>query len=307
MFGLSLIPLFASFVLATPSSAPSPEPSPYYVQFCSGAQSDTDAQVEARNTAQRKGLPVQEADAMIIDSATRAIQSSKLPSMKSLKSISIAVREFGIWTGHGPRPPDEGILFRIESDSGVSHVLVTFDKTGRVKNVRLATNTEVSTVFEFGQSSAAYMLFNDLTASDSIFPRKGCEAVFREQFYTLPEVLPELVDAMHAQPAQDPVLVALIRKAYVDFSARAKAASGDEALIARKTLPSIGTSPAITVVYRDRDRALGTTTEFDVVRLDGGKRAYAMFYVDKDGKSGLGPMPFCVVGDTSCAQFYAWP
>jgi hypothetical protein len=305
MVSLRMITLVASLVLATPS--PTPEPSPYYVQFCSGAQSYTGAQIEALQAAQRNSFPIQSDDASIVASMTREIRSADIPATRGFTLISLAAREFGILTGHGPYAPDEAILFRVETGKGVVHVLGTFDQSGRVKDVRLATTSESALALGFGRFMAAYMLFNDLTASDAGIPRKGCESVFREQFFTLPEVLPELLYAIREEPAQDPALIKLVRKSYADFSAIAKAASGDYAPIARKTLQLIGASPTITVVYRDRARALGTASEFDVVRLDGDKRAYAMFSVDNDGKSALGPTPSCVVGDTSCARFYAWP
>jgi hypothetical protein len=304
MVGLSMIPLIASFVLAAATPAAS---SPGYARFCSGAQTETETQLKKINDDQRKRFPVQQSDAFIVEAATRAIRAANLKSMSDLTSLSIAVRYYGVVTGRGPFAPDEAILFRTEGDKGPTYAVVTFDNSGKAKAVRAASKTEVEQILTFGRVMASYMLFNDLTSSDAIIPRRGCLMAFREQFYALPEVLPEVSAAIRTKSAQDPALLDRVQKSLDRYIATAQASDGAAAAIARRTLQSIGPSPTISILYRDRDRILGTTAEYDVIRLDGKKRAYAMFDVDKNNKSTLGPMPICLVGDMSCGAFYSWP
>jgi hypothetical protein len=278
-----------------------------YVRFCTVDQSVTEAQLRASIQEQRNRFPVHQSDALIIRAATRAIRTSSFASKMTSNSISIAAREWGVLTGRGPYPPDEGILFQIGDPGAPTYALVTFESTGRVIRLRLMLNQEVASIFEFGRVMGAYILLNDLTASDSSFPRRGCQMTFRDQMYAMPAVLPEVLDAVRTPPVQDPALLNRVRTALGSFTSQAEASNQDDALIARRTLQIVGPNPPITVVYRDVDRLLGSKSEYDVVRLDGKKRAYAMFSVDANGKTDLGPMPICVVGDTSCAQYYSWP
>jgi hypothetical protein len=100
----------------------------------------------------------------------------------------------------------------------------------------------------------------------------------------------------------------MVRQSFQRFIANTNVSKGGDAAITRQTLKTIGPSPAIVVIYRDRDRLLNSPAEYDVIRLSGNeKHAYALFDVDANGKSTLGPTAICVVGDTRCAKFYEWP
>jgi hypothetical protein len=200
-----VIGLVAVFVIGVQSVAAAD--SHGYVRFCTAAQRETESQLKAINDSQRKRFPVQESDAKIVETATQAIGAANLWSTDLSAPVTLAARFYGEVTGRGPFAPDEAMMFRVNRKDGASHVVVTFDQTGKAKAVRLATLTEVEWILNFGRVMPPYMLFNDLTASDTVIPRYGCGMAFREQIYALPEVLPEALNAVHAQPAEDPVLL----------------------------------------------------------------------------------------------------
>jgi len=185
-------------------------------------------------------------------------------------------------------------LFRVSGAKKTVHVLATFESSGHIKTLRLVSSDELAPIFEFGRVMAAYILLNDLTASDALLPRRGCQMAYREQMYAIPEILPEILAAIRGEPSQNEATISLVGGALGKFASLSEASTTAEAQVARRTLGAIGPDPKIRVIYRDKDPTQGSRAEYDVVRLDGKKRAYAMFTIDAAGKADLGPMPIAL-------------
>src|ERR1700687_2939511 len=97
MLSIRTIPLLASLVLF--ATSPAPAASPGYVRFCSGAQSETEAQLNTINAEQRKRFPVAQSDSVIVATALRAMRASNIDSLNGLTTASLAVRFYGVVTG----------------------------------------------------------------------------------------------------------------------------------------------------------------------------------------------------------------
>ncbi len=307
------------FAFASPSptsSAPpaeEPQQSLGYARFCSPYQGMSEAQFDAakaallarnkesleRVNAQGLALPTPLTDAEVI-AAVRA-------SDTNAQTVRILIKKyqmFGPVVGV-PAGDEKSDAVQIQDANGSTRlVLAVFSKNEQFLRLQTIGQTALERPYQFARFIAAYMLLNDVLASDTPIPRRGCARAFSIQL-DMPGILPEIDAAVLSTPVNDPHSQAIALQAYRDFADSRRGQTND---LTRQTLNRLGRSPQITFIYRDHDTTPSHDPEVDVVRLQNGNvRTYASMTIDAAGKGSIGWPALCVVGDQRCAAYYAWP
>ncbi|MGA3036970.1 MAG: energy transducer TonB [Vulcanimicrobiaceae bacterium] len=143
--------------------------------------------------------------------------------------------------------------------------------------------------------AVAVMLASDLMVSDPVIPYNGCRAIVAASpiLKQIPDVRDEISRAMKP-PDLDTTLNAAFEQQY---SAAINKTPANKVAVA-----TLGMTPRIFVIYRDRFSPLYGYDEIGVVRIENGPvRGYAP-YSRKFGQVALGVGgQVCVQGDTRCA------
>lgn len=195
------------------------------------------------------------------------------------------------------------------------YYIIAFDSAAHVLSLRSvsAGDSLVTELYDFVRQAAAYILLNDLMASDTVIPRRGCSLALQFQIGAAPEVLKEVQQDLETPPEPDPTLITAIQAAYSEVRVSASKAATEkgttaENLLTRATLRDLGSSPTVTLIYRDQDTVLQTGKQYVIAKLqEDASRAYVMLLVDASGNAQIGVLPLCLVGDSRCAPYYLWP
>ena len=274
----------------TLKSTATPRP-PGYTRLCSIYQGMTLAafQTQVRNNA-RDAIP----DATVV----AAVQGQLTPPI----GAGVVVRQFNLITGE--RNGNKTSIVRLDDPAGVRYVVASFTEQGTFVGTTPVPTNIVINLYAFARALAPYMLLNDLLASDAAVPRAGCRRAVDIQLYAVPGVSTQIDHAFAAAPEQDAATLALARTAYGQFSA-SPLAHGNPRTMA--TLGRLGTSPDISLVYRDPDPDPANGTEYDLVRLANGRvRTYILMTVAQGTPKMVSP-GLCESGDLRCGSDYVWP
>jgi hypothetical protein len=200
----------------------------------------------------------------------------------------------------------ESEILQVGSGGRRRFFTVTVARDGTVLNVKPAATNEVSERTDHVRSMAAYIYFNQLMADDSTLHRASCNELLQIQAASAPGLFPAFKRALEAAPAPDRVLRGRVQAAYRRALAGVPALDEARRPIMRETVRRLGSSPPITVVYRDRDTSTGE--EWDVIRLGTpSAHTYALFFVDSRNPGSIGPTVLCITGDLRCGALYGWP
>lgn len=279
--------------VSTAAVAAVSSPTPSYVQFCSQYQSmspDQFAAAEQRDSDFENRLPDPDVVAAVKSHLTTPV------------NVSVAIRQFNSMTGD--RNGQKTAVAQIQQAQQLRYVVVAFSRSNQFASIKAISDDTVTRYYGFARGMAAYMLLNDLMASDTTVPRLGCSRAADIQFYAMPGVLSEIQRAFMTTPEQDPTTLASAAAAYRSFATSKEARSNPRTL---DTVRRLGDSPTITLVYRDAAGQGPSAYEFDVVRISSGTvRTYAELNV-AGGTPRMSSPGLCVVGDTRCADYYVWP
>ncbi len=207
------------------------------------------------------------------------------------------------------RPPlvhnHHGIIVRITSvDDVIKRALLEVADGGGVLDLRVISDQALKPAYDFGHFIAAYIVLNDALAEDRPLPRDGCARAFRDQFSSMPEILPQVVRAAE-DDGQHAGIVPGLNNVYHDYL-RAQGRRLELAdQVTRETLSQIGDTPSMQVIYHDRSTD-PANDEYDVVRIGSAKHTFAIFHLNRSGAQ-LATQPLCLVGDQRCASLYYWP
>jgi hypothetical protein len=280
--------LAPTFVMAALTSPPPPQS---YVRFCSQYQSMTNAQYQhalLADSDQENRLP----DSVVLN----AIR----PQLPAPIELSVSLRQYNSMTGD--RNGQKSAVVRVENRGETSYVVAEFSRNGQFIKTTPVSATVVERWYGFARAMAAYMLLNDLLASDTVVPRLGCARAAGIQLYAVAGILPSIQHAFLTIPEQDPDLLRLALGAYRNFT---KSDEAQRNPLTRHTIEQLGNSPSIVLVYRSPDAASNAAQV--VVRLSNGSvRTYAGVTVIAN-KAEMSSPGLCEVGDIRCAGDYSWP
>jgi len=129
--------------------------------------------------------------------AVRAAFNREWPHYRppaNMAAVDVAVRNFQNYAYKGPSAPQslqefnetggEIVALQVQARAGRSWVRADLNKDGHVIELKTLLAADVEMPIRFAQYMAAYMLLNDLLASDATVPRQGCiaEAQFQLAF-----------------------------------------------------------------------------------------------------------------------------
>ncbi len=226
------------------------------------------------------GLPPDERVVPMVLNFLKHAHVAGLPEVSEIKNVSLVVHDLsnaGTGMAFSEFSASDALLIRTTSTA--QYATAVFHNRVLLA-VRPLPRTDLIKPYAFAREMAAYMLLNDLLASDATIPRAGCVVAFKDQMRSMPGIQHELISSILAVPANDVNSRELALTAYQVFSG-SKEATKNKLTI--ETLGLLGSSPDITFVYRDADTTLGFGPEFDVIRLSHrAVRTYAMLFMMKD-------------------------
>ncbi len=282
---------------------------PQFARFCTAYENATPSQV-ARSLAKMPHRGVKLSDAAVLSAVETYLAGANASPRLTLPLQSGAVSRRN-YEGFGQPAQDskaaEAVLLHVTSGGSVVWLIARFDPSAKLVSVRNAPAKDVAGIVGFGRFGAAYMLLNDLLASDAVVPVRGCALAVKEQLAGMPEVRAETAQAFLTTPAQDAASVGLVATAYAAFVKTTASSSKFASDVTRATLKKIGANPGISFMYRDPGTALNGGKEIAVVRIgSGAARTYAIVSLS-DGRAEIDSWPLCIEGDESCAKYYEWP
>jgi hypothetical protein len=312
------------FALPRLASADSPREEQGYVRLCSYWQDKSESEAAAILKRSNESVAALEAklpqkarylpptDAQIVEAARGALAKGGvgLPDASSVTAVSVAVRNLANYESQlpgWPQGPGEKAVVRVDTRGGIVRLLLDIDSKGTLRSATVIGPERLYRAYMFVRGMAAYILFNELMASDSVVPRRGCAIYARYTDVQLPELLPEIERAAETVPEQDAVQLSRARAAYDAYSFEAQALPGSEGALTRETLSKVGQRPEMTIVYRDADQFLGSRGEILVVKVGDAVHTYFTVYTSPIGGTSMTPTPLCLQGDIRCATYYGWP
>jgi hypothetical protein len=278
---------------ATPTPAPSlSSESQGYVRFCE--QNET---YVGRLHAQQLAMfgAIHPADAVLISEAQAQLGLAVPPSLIARRIEHAA----------GESTPGELVLLGDLSAKSPTYWRGVVAAEGTFTTLEIAKPTFVQQTIGFPREMAAYALFNDLAGGDATIPRAGCARLFDAWYENEPSIDAEVDRAMTTEPASDAALESAVRSAWDRTIAHAPTGPGSE--LTRDTLTRIGADPEVTIVYHDVGLPGDGIGPINVVRIGSARaRTYAIVTAKPPDTFGS-ESPLCIVGDTRCAPYYAWP
>jgi hypothetical protein len=305
IFRISLVALSA-FVIIHPWSARAADRG--FVRMCTGYATNFSrqaAEMSAQETQMfhARGFPSMSSVSPMLAEALRTSKIAGLPQGADISDISVAVRDIGNFSASAAVPRN-AYAVKITTPSGARYAAVSF-LNGKIHNITPLRPGDLLPAYNFAREMAAYMMLNDLLASDASVPRSGCVNAVKVQLGSAPGIIPELTAAMASEPQVDAQAASAALQAYRTFT-RSSEARGNK--LTEQTITQLTDSPDISFVYRDPDTTLGLGDEFDIIRLSkGAVRTYAMLAVDKKGVTTMSSPALCNVGNLKCGEYYEWP
>jgi hypothetical protein len=174
---IAIAPLLALSLILTPSASVAAE-SEGYVRFCASSETLSDADVERRIVESNKQIIDFQSqlhlprpswtNAYVVEKARASLSTHSILSREStLIDASLVVRNYSAaLQGLSPMDGTERDVVRLRTDRGDVLALIAFDARGLVTEMRPISNSELRRANNFGRWFAAYMLLNDLAASD---------------------------------------------------------------------------------------------------------------------------------------------
>ena len=297
-------------VASAVATAAASEP-PTYSRNCTPYQNGVPPALAARRLAERQlGLRMSDGAALAAVEAYLAEPDASPRLTLPLQSGAIFMRNYQFSGVPSARRGGNGelVLLHVTSGGQVTWLVAAFDPPAKLLSVWKPADADVKRLYMFGRYMAAYVLLNDLLASDTVIPLRGCALAVKEKILKgLPEVQAETEHAFESAPAQDAASLNLVAQGYAAYAASSLASTRNGHELTIETLAKLGTNPAISFVYRDPGTALNGGREVAVVRIGSGAARTYSIVILSNGRAEIDTSPLCVMGDQRCASYYMWP
>jgi len=271
------------------------------MRFCTG-YANPDPKIQS--FAQQVDISLNNERAKLAPQISRFLAAGQPGLPRSFLSVKIDAFDLANLGAMKPDPAKKVDAAEIETAEGTRYVAVSVSND-RVVALQPLPIMTLANAYGISRQFAAYVVLNELLASDAALPRQGCIRLFDVWFADTPGVLPELKSAIMRSPPQPNIThEKLLMAAYRDFSRSKQNASNP---LTHAALTLLGRSPTITEVYTDADTTLSMGLTIGVVRMSkGSARTYATFAIFGK-RASLSSPALCVTGDLRCAQYYGWP